>query len=353
MRCRLGKRDRPSARNGRRDGAAGASPAPRRRHRPPPPPLDQPPPPPPNPPPPPQPPPPKPPQPPSPPTPAARGGEPISRPTKPPMPAMANNEDNHQATPGESGAEQSAHRRSAGRRTGRRDLRDDRGEQREQPVAAAVAVAACSLIGSGSGSPSISLTSCAVASDSEAAGVVPIAELRRHVFADHAPGGDVGNRAFQAVARLDAHPGRPWRRRPARRRRRPCAELPSVEHALGVLLDGFGLGAGDHQHLQLAALALRSASACCSSCCFAAASSVPVVSTTGESSAGIAASGCAQAAKGRHSDSPGRRWRTASCAIDGPLTCPLRREGRRAINPPARVAAWAAAPVAAARAWPG
>ena len=38
-----------------------------------------------------------------------------------------------------------------------------------------------------------------------------------------------------------------------------------------------------------------SASACCSSCCFCVASSVPVVSTTGESSAGMAASDCAQA----------------------------------------------------------
>src|SRR3989475_217737 len=42
-------------------------------------------------------------------------------------------------------------------------------------------------------------------------------------------------------------------------------------------------------------------SACCTSACFCAASSVPVVSTTGESSAGIGASCCACDASGSHS----------------------------------------------------
>ncbi len=91
----------------------------------------------------------------------------------------------------------------------------------------------------------------------DAAAVVAGAEPRHQVLLDDAVGGGVGNRAFQPIAGLDAHPpivlGHHQQYAVVHAL---AADLPLIEHALGVLLDRFRRSGRDHQHLQLAALAL-------------------------------------------------------------------------------------------------
>jgi hypothetical protein len=89
------------------------------------------------------------------------------------------------------------------------------------------------------------------------AGVIALAELRHHVFLDHPAGGDVGDRAFEPIADFDAHLavvlGHDQQQAVIDAL---AAELERLERAHRVFLDGLRRGAGDHQHLQLAALAL-------------------------------------------------------------------------------------------------
>ena len=222
------------------------------------------------------------------------------------------------------------------------------GDQRRQPGAPPPPSPPGSLIGSGSGSPSTSLTSCTVASAS--ASEIAGAELRRHVRWMTRLATAVMSGIHQPVAGLrtfavvlgddDQHAVVDALARASIRRTRA-----------GVLLDGFWLGAGTISTCSWLPLRCRSASACCSSC-FAAASSVPVVSTTGASSAGMAASEPAAptprpVAQRQPQHDDGERLH----AHDGPSPAPLRIGRGTAINPPARVAAGCGAGACAGVAW--
>ena len=135
---------------------------------------------------------------------------------------------------------------------------DERSEQREDPVAAATA-AFVAAMGADRLRQRFAVDQAGQLRGGveDAAAVIAGAEFRRQILLDEAIGDGVGNRAFQSVTRLDAHAavflGHDQEHRVVHTF---APQLPLVEHALGVLLDGFGLGAGHHQHLQLAALAL-------------------------------------------------------------------------------------------------
>ncbi|AZK87660.1 hypothetical protein BO993_12150 [Xanthomonas oryzae pv. oryzae] len=91
----------------------------------------------------------------------------------------------------------------------------------------------------------------------DAAGVIALTEAWRQILLDDAVRRDVGNGTFQAVTRLDAHAavvlGHQQQHAVVHAL---AADLPLVEHALGVLLDRFGLRGRHDQDLQLRALAL-------------------------------------------------------------------------------------------------
>ncbi|ATB57425.1 hypothetical protein CKU38_00893 [Xanthomonas citri pv. fuscans] len=91
----------------------------------------------------------------------------------------------------------------------------------------------------------------------DAASVIALTEARRQILLDDAVGSDVRNGAFQAVTWLDADAtvvlGHQQQHAVVHAL---AADLPLVEHALGVLLDRFRLRGRHDQDLQLRALAL-------------------------------------------------------------------------------------------------